>query len=114
MSKPTFQSETESVKVDFSVAQSNYKSPTPEDDVVHNIGPESHPKTIENGVVRIVQDLKDCERNDKKGRPTKDVVVKLISKLSSTPQKSKSRFTTFFFTCKDAFLKFECHIFYIG
>jgi hypothetical protein len=41
-------------------------------------------------------------------------MVQLISKLSSTPQKSRSRFITVFFTCKDAFLKFECHIFYIG
>jgi hypothetical protein len=40
--------------------------------------------------------------------------VQLISKLSSTPQKSRSRFITVFSTCKDAFLKFECHIFYIG
>jgi hypothetical protein len=39
--------------------------------------------------------------------------VQLISKLSSTPQKSRSRFVTIFFTCKDAFLKFERHIFYI-
>jgi hypothetical protein len=34
--------------------------------------------------------------------------------MSSTPQKSRSRFITVFFTCKDAFLKFERHIFYIG
>jgi hypothetical protein len=40
--------------------------------------------------------------------------VQLISKLSSTPQKSRSRFITDFSTCKDAFLKFERHIFYIG
>jgi hypothetical protein len=32
--------------------------------------------------------------------------VQLISKLSSTPQKSRSRFITVFSTCKDAFLKF--------
>jgi hypothetical protein len=38
--------------------------------------------------------------------------VQLISKLSSTPQKSRSRFITDFSTCKDAFLKFERHIFY--
>jgi hypothetical protein len=41
-------------------------------------------------------------------------MVQLISKLSSTPQKSRSRFITVFSTCKDAFLKFESHIFYIG
>jgi hypothetical protein len=35
--------------------------------------------------------------------------VQLISKLSSTPQKSRSRFITVFSTCKDAFLKFERH-----
>jgi hypothetical protein len=40
--------------------------------------------------------------------------VQLISKLSSTPQKSRSRFITDFSTCKDAFLKFERQIFYIG
>jgi hypothetical protein len=40
--------------------------------------------------------------------------VQLISKLSSTPQKSKSRFITVFSTCKHAFLKFERHILYIG
>jgi hypothetical protein len=40
--------------------------------------------------------------------------LQLISKLSSTPQKSRSRFITVFSTCKDAFLKFESHIFYIG
>jgi hypothetical protein len=39
--------------------------------------------------------------------------VQLISKLSSTPQKSRSRFVTIFFTCEDAFLRFERHIFYI-
>jgi hypothetical protein len=37
--------------------------------------------------------------------------VQLISKLSSTPQKSRSRFITVFSTCKDAFLKFGRHIF---
>jgi hypothetical protein len=40
--------------------------------------------------------------------------IQLISKLSSTPQKLRSRFITVFSTCKDAFLKFGCHIFYIG
>jgi hypothetical protein len=40
--------------------------------------------------------------------------IQLISKLSSTPQKSRSRFITVFSTIKGAFLKFECHIFYIG
>jgi hypothetical protein len=40
--------------------------------------------------------------------------IQLISKLSSTPQKSRSRFITVFSTCKHAFLKFERHIFYIG
>jgi hypothetical protein len=42
------------------------------------------------------------------------VGVQLISKLSSTSQKSRSRFITDFSTCKDAFLKFERHIFYTG
>jgi hypothetical protein len=37
--------------------------------------------------------------------------VQLISKLSSTPQKSRSRFITVFSRCKDAFLKCGHHIF---
>jgi hypothetical protein len=37
------------------------------------------------------------------------IQVQLISKLSSTPKKSRSRFITVFSTCKDAFLKFERH-----
>jgi hypothetical protein len=40
--------------------------------------------------------------------------VQLISKLSSTPQKSRNRFITTFSPCKHAFLKFQRHIFYIG
>jgi hypothetical protein len=36
--------------------------------------------------------------------------VQLISKLSSTPQKSRSRFITVFSTCEDAFLKCGRHI----
>jgi hypothetical protein len=40
--------------------------------------------------------------------------VQLISKLLSTPQISRSRFITVFSACKDGFLKFERHIFYIG
>jgi hypothetical protein len=39
------------------------------------------------------------------------VDVQLISKLSSTPQKSRSRFITVFSTCEDAFLKCGRHIF---
>jgi hypothetical protein len=39
--------------------------------------------------------------------------VQLISKLSSTPQKSRSRFITVFSACKDGFLKFERDIFYM-
>jgi hypothetical protein len=42
------------------------------------------------------------------------VFANSANKLSSTPQKSRSRFITVFSTCKDAFLKFESHIFYIG
>jgi hypothetical protein len=41
-----------------------------------------------------------------------ELYVQLISNLSSTRQKSISRFITDFSTCKDAFLKFERHIFY--
>jgi hypothetical protein len=40
--------------------------------------------------------------------------VQYISKLLTTPQKSRSRFITVFSTCKDAFLKFERQFFYIG
>jgi hypothetical protein len=40
--------------------------------------------------------------------------VQLISKLSSTPQKSRSRFITVFSPRKNAFLKFDRHIFYVG
>jgi hypothetical protein len=39
------------------------------------------------------------------------VDVKLILKLSSTPQKSRSRFITIFSTCEDASLKCGRHYF---
>jgi hypothetical protein len=35
-----------------------------------------------------------------------EILVQLISKLSSTPQKSRNRFITTFSPCKHAFLKF--------
>jgi hypothetical protein len=41
----------------------------------------------------------------------KTTYVQLISKLSSTPQKSRSRFITVFSTCEDAFLKVGRHVF---
>jgi hypothetical protein len=41
-------------------------------------------------------------------------MVQLISKLSSTPQISRSRFIIVFSACKDGFLKFGRQIFYIG
>jgi hypothetical protein len=39
------------------------------------------------------------------------VLVQLISKLSSTPQKSRSRFIRVSSRCEDAFLKCTRHIF---
>jgi hypothetical protein len=53
-----------------------------------------------------------CQLNVSCGQDSMPGIVQLISKLSSTPQKSRSRFITDFSTCKDAFLKFERHIFY--
>jgi hypothetical protein len=60
-------------------------------------------KVLRNSEIQLTK-----EENQKKNN------VQLISKLSSTPQKSRSRFITDFSTCKDRFLKFERYFFLIG